>query len=121
MNPFTAHTMTNTHFFWPTFLLDYVPDENIGKNLKGLFIRQSNLKYFDDEIVNTNLKKMCYQDLLAEYPRDIIIEICLLYWLFLTDEFSHKCPGNSLWAETATKAAITLAITSELCEVWYTD
>jgi hypothetical protein len=60
-----------------------VSDENIGKNVKGLFIRQSNLKYLDDEIVNDNLRKICYQDLLAEYPRDNIVEIWLLYWLIL--------------------------------------
>ena len=38
-------------------ILDFVPDENIGKNLERMCIRRGNLKYLDDEIVNTNLKK----------------------------------------------------------------
>ena len=48
--------MANTHFFEPQLILNFVPDENIGKNLEELCIRCSNLKYLDAEIVDANLK-----------------------------------------------------------------
>ena len=70
-----------TNFGLPK-IVTFVPEENIGQGSYGLYIRSSNLKYINVEIVNANLRKICYQDLLAEYPRDIIMEICLLYWLF---------------------------------------
>ena len=35
--------------------LHFVPDENIGKNLEEFCIRQGNLKYIDEEIVDANL------------------------------------------------------------------
>ena len=35
---------------------DFVPEENIGKNLEELCIRWGSLKYLDDEIAHANLK-----------------------------------------------------------------
>ena len=49
-------------------IVDYVPDENIGKNLEGLCIRRSNLKYIDGEIVDSNFKKIGKPHILAGKP-----------------------------------------------------
>ena len=43
-----------------------VPDENIEKVSEGVYIWQKNLKYLDDEIVDTNLKKFDYPKLVPE-------------------------------------------------------
>jgi hypothetical protein len=39
-------------------VVDFVPHENIGKNLEELCIGRSNLKHFDGKIVDSNLKKI---------------------------------------------------------------
>jgi hypothetical protein len=57
--------MTNTFFFEPLFLIGFVTDENIGKNLEEWCIRRSNLKYLDDKIADANLKKIGYPHMLA--------------------------------------------------------
>jgi hypothetical protein len=41
-----------------------VPDENIVNDLEGLCIRRSNLKYLDWEIMDANMKKFGYPNLL---------------------------------------------------------
>ena len=43
---------------------DGVPDENIGKNLKELYIMRSNLKQLDGERTAANLKKIGYPNIL---------------------------------------------------------
>jgi hypothetical protein len=45
-------------------IVDYVPDENIVNDLEGLCIRRSNLKYLDWEIMDANMKKFGYPNLL---------------------------------------------------------
>jgi len=42
----------NLHF---ELSVNVLPDENIGKNLEEFCIRQGNLKYIDEEIVDANL------------------------------------------------------------------
>ena len=37
--------------------IDIVPDENIGKDSKGLCIGRSNLNFLGSEIMDANLKK----------------------------------------------------------------
>ena len=37
--------MTNIPFFKPQYILDCVPDENIGQDLKGLCVLQTNPQY----------------------------------------------------------------------------
>jgi len=55
---FADWPITNPFFMKPEFIVDCVPDENIGRCLEELCIGRSNLKHFDGKIVDSNLKKI---------------------------------------------------------------
>jgi hypothetical protein len=48
--------------------VDFVPDENIGKNLEEMCIRRGNLKYLDGKTVESNLIIIGHQK--AQYILD---------------------------------------------------